>query len=138
MEKQGSSYEITKHFFDCKIAAYLLNPLKSDLENTRSAACPHALVSAKICCTSSHFLTVTTIRESLAANRDLADLSKALATINIHAEIDFSYDRAKLGNLFTPEAYAMFKQLSFKNPLHLLHSNPQSLFCRLLFWVFLS
>ena len=25
------------------------------------------------------------IRESLAANRDLADLSKALATINIHA-----------------------------------------------------
>ena len=55
------------------------------------------------------------IRESLAANRDLADLSKALATINIHAEIDFSYDRAKLGNLFTPEAYAMFKQLSFKN-----------------------
>ena len=50
------------------------------------------------------------IRESLAANRDLADLSKALATINIHAEIDFSYDRAKLGNLFTPEAYAMFKQ----------------------------
>lgn len=57
------------------------------------------------------------IRESLAANRDLADLSKALATINIHAEIDFSYDRAKLGNLFTPEAYAMFKQLS----LSLIH-----------------
>jgi len=55
------------------------------------------------------------IRESLANNRELADLSKALATIETNAEIDFSYEKAQLGNLFTPEAYALFKQLSFKN-----------------------
>ncbi|MCM1182751.1 MAG: DNA polymerase I [Roseburia sp.] len=55
------------------------------------------------------------IRESLAANRALADLSKALATIEINAELDFSREEARLGNLFTPEAYTLFKQLSFKN-----------------------
>ena len=55
------------------------------------------------------------IRESLAANRELADLSKVLATIDTNAEIDFSQEKARLGNLFTPEAYTLFKQLSFKN-----------------------
>lgn len=55
------------------------------------------------------------IRESLANNKELAELSKVLATIEINADIDFSYEKAQLGNLFTPEAYALFKQLSFKN-----------------------
>lgn len=55
------------------------------------------------------------IRESLAANRELADLSKALATIDTDAPIDFSYEKAKLGDLYTPEAYVKLKQLSFKN-----------------------
>ena len=57
------------------------------------------------------------IRESLSDNRELADLSKKLATIDIDADIDFSYDKAKLGKLFTPEAYDIFKRLSFKNML---------------------
>lgn len=57
------------------------------------------------------------IRESLANNRELADLSKKLAMIDTNADIDFSYDRAKLGMLFTPEAYDIFKRLSFKNML---------------------
>lgn len=57
------------------------------------------------------------IRESLANNRALADLSKKLATIDTDAKIDFSYDRAKLGVLFTPEAYELFKRLAFKNML---------------------
>lgn len=55
------------------------------------------------------------IRESLAENRELADLSKVLATIETNAEIDFSQEEARLGSLFTPEAYTLFKQLSFKN-----------------------
>lgn len=58
------------------------------------------------------------IRESLIANKDLADLSKVLATINIDAEIDFSYEKAKLENLYTEEAYEKFKQLEFKNMLN--------------------
>ncbi len=57
------------------------------------------------------------IRESLANNRELADLSKKLATIDTDADIDFSYDKAKLGDLFTPQAYDIFKKLSFKNML---------------------
>ncbi len=57
------------------------------------------------------------IRESLANNRELADLSKRLATIDTNAEIDFSYEKAKLGVLFTPEAYDIFKRLAFKNML---------------------
>jgi len=57
------------------------------------------------------------IRESLSNNRELADLSKKLAAIDTDAEIDFSYERAKLGDLFTPEAYELFKRLSFKNML---------------------
>ena len=55
------------------------------------------------------------IRESLSQNKDLADLSLALATIKTDADFDFTYDKAKLGNLFTPEAYTVFKQLSLKN-----------------------
>ncbi len=31
-DKKLASYEITKHLFDCKIAAYLLNPLKGDYD----------------------------------------------------------------------------------------------------------
>lgn len=57
------------------------------------------------------------IRESLIANRDLADLSKTLATIETNADIPYSYEKAKLGNLFTEEAYVQFKQLEFKNLL---------------------
>lgn len=60
-------------------------------------------------------ITKKSVKESLMNNRELADLSKALATIVTDAEIDFSYEKAKLGNLFTPEAYTIFKQLSFKN-----------------------
>lgn len=62
-------------------------------------------------------ITKKSIRESLIANKDLADLSKVLATIETNAEIPFSYEQAKLGNLFTEEAYVQFKQLEFKNML---------------------
>lgn len=57
------------------------------------------------------------IRESLANNRELADLSKKLATIDTNADIDFSYEKAKLGTLFTPQAYEILKRLAFKNML---------------------
>ncbi len=57
------------------------------------------------------------IRESLLENRELADLSKVLATINVDAEITFDFAQAKLGDLYTEEAYVLCKQLSFKNML---------------------
>ena len=46
---------------------------------------------------------------------DLAVLSKALATIKIDCELDFDYEQARIGNLYTKEAYELFKRLEFKN-----------------------
>lgn len=57
------------------------------------------------------------IRESLAANRELADLSLVLARINTHAELDLTWDDLKKEDLFTAEAYTLFQQLEFKNML---------------------
>ena len=48
---------------------------------------------------------------------DLAVLSKTLATIKLDAEIDYEFADAKLGNLYTDEAYVYFQKLQFKNPL---------------------
>ncbi len=62
-------------------------------------------------------ITKKSIKESLIENKHLADLSKVLATIETNAQIDFDYEEAKLGNLFTEEAYVLFKQLEFKNML---------------------
>lgn len=58
------------------------------------------------------------IRESLIANRDLARLSKVLATIRTDSEVELDYDTAKAEGFFTPEAYSLFKQLEFKNMLN--------------------
>lgn len=56
-------------------------------------------------------------RESLREHYDLAVLSKKLATIDTDAAIDFSWEEARLGDLYTPEAYEMFRRLDFKNLL---------------------
>lgn len=66
------------------------------------------------------------IRESLANNRELADLSMKLATIKTDADISFSYEKAKLGKLFTQSAYALFRELSFKNFLGRFESTSQN------------
>ncbi|MCM1541691.1 MAG: DNA polymerase I [Blautia sp.] len=57
------------------------------------------------------------IRESLIANKDLADLSKALATIKIDCEVELDYEAAKAEDFYTQEAYSLFKKLEFKNML---------------------
>ena len=62
-------------------------------------------------------ITKKAIKESLAANRELCDLSKILATINTNAEFDYSFENAALGDIFTRDAYEMFKRLNFKNLL---------------------
>ncbi|MDE6387188.1 MAG: DNA polymerase I [Lachnospiraceae bacterium] len=62
-------------------------------------------------------ITKKAIRESLLANRELADLSKTLATINVNSDIDYNFEDAKVGNFYTEEAYLLCKQLEFKNLL---------------------
>ena len=57
------------------------------------------------------------VRESLAANRELADLSRVLATINTEGDIDYQFEDAAVGNFYTEEAYVLCKQLGFKNLL---------------------
>ncbi len=62
-------------------------------------------------------VTKKAVRESLANHKELADLSKVLATIKVDCELDFSFENARLGNFFTEEAYILCKQLEFKNLL---------------------
>lgn len=57
------------------------------------------------------------IRESLIENKELADLSKTLATINTNGDIDYRFENAEIGNFYTEEAYVLCKQLEFKNLL---------------------
>lgn len=56
-------------------------------------------------------------RENLNAYYDQAQLSKTLATIDVHAEIDFSFEEAKLSDLYTKKAYELCRRLEFKNML---------------------
>ncbi len=62
-------------------------------------------------------ITKKSIRESLIENKDLADLSKRLATIRIDSDVELDYEAAKAEGYYTPEAYQLFKQLEFKNML---------------------
>lgn len=56
-------------------------------------------------------------RESLREHYDMAQLSKTLATINTDSPVEFSHEAAKMGNLYTKEAYELCKRLDFKNLL---------------------
>ncbi len=62
-------------------------------------------------------ITKKSIKESLVNNKDLADLSKTLAAINVDAKLEYSFDQAKVGNFYTEDAYVLCKQLEFKNLL---------------------
>lgn len=46
-----------------------------------------------------------------------AKMSKALATINVEADFDYSLEEARMGNLYTEKAYVYFQRLQFKNLL---------------------
>ena len=57
-------------------------------------------------------------KESLRAHYDLAQLSKTLATINTDSPLEYDYQEARLGNLYTQEAFQLCKRLEFKNLLN--------------------
>lgn len=56
-------------------------------------------------------------QKALAEHYDMAQMSKELATICLDCPIDFSYEDAEIGNLYTPEAYQYMKRLEFKSIL---------------------
>ena len=51
----------------------------------------------------------------LRENKDLAYLSKRLATIKTDCNINYSFEDAKLNNIFTPEALEWIKRLELKS-----------------------
>ena len=55
--------------------------------------------------------------KALKEHWDLAVMSKELATIKVDADFSYELSDAKLGNIFTEEAYAYFQKLQFKNLL---------------------
>ncbi len=56
-------------------------------------------------------------RESLREHYDMAQLSKELATINIHSPFELDMEKARVTDPYTPEAFELFKELEFKNML---------------------
>lgn len=57
-------------------------------------------------------------QKALQEHYELAQLSKALATICLDCEVDFTSEQARLGQLYTPEAYELCKKLEFKSLLN--------------------
>ena len=57
------------------------------------------------------------VQKALREHYDMAQMSKALATICIDCDIEFSLKDSEIGNLYTPEAYQYMKLLEFKSIL---------------------
>lgn len=57
------------------------------------------------------------VSKALKEHWDLAVMSKTLATIEVHADFAYDFEEARLGNIYTEEAYAYFQRLQFKNLL---------------------
>lgn len=55
------------------------------------------------------------IKNLLTEHRELAFLSKELATIKTDCELDFSWEQAKYDNIFTKEAYEWISRLELKS-----------------------
>lgn len=56
-------------------------------------------------------------KEALREHYDMAVMSKKLATICVDAPVEFSWEDARLGNLYTQEAYELCRKLNFKKLL---------------------
>lgn len=63
-------------------------------------------------------VTKKSIKESLIQNKDLAYLSRELATIKIDSPLTYTLEEARVGNFFNEDAYVLFKKLEFKNLLN--------------------
>ena len=55
--------------------------------------------------------------KALEDHYDMAQMSKVLATINVDADFAYDLEEARLGNLYTEEAYVYCQKLQFKNLL---------------------
>ncbi len=62
-------------------------------------------------------ITRKSLHDNLEQNEDKARLSLFLATIQTDAPVELDLDKARLGNLYTPEAFGLYTELGFKNLL---------------------
>lgn len=62
-------------------------------------------------------LKTSKMKQSLIENREQALLSRKLAEICTVCELQFDIEQAHIDNFYTPEAYALFQKLEFKNML---------------------
>lgn len=62
-------------------------------------------------------LSSSKVNTKIKENKELAFLSKKLATICTDCDIDFKIENAVLGDLYNEEVYVWFKNLEFKNLL---------------------
>lgn len=69
-------------------------------------------------------VTKKAVKESLINNKELADLSRILAAINVDGDVEFSYEDAEVHDFYTEEAYKQFKRLEFKNLLSRFEKGP--------------
>lgn len=56
-------------------------------------------------------------QKALSEHYDMAQMSKELAQICIDCPIEFSYEEARIGTLYTPEAFQFVKRMGFKSLL---------------------
>ena len=56
-------------------------------------------------------------KKALMGGREMAELSKTLAAIDRDCPVEFSLEEARVGALFTPEAYEIMKRLELKSLL---------------------
>lgn len=71
-------------------------------------------------------LTPNKAKNNLKEYYEQAQLSKILATININTPLEYSFENAGLSDMFTKDAYQLFKRLEFKSILSRFEKNVES------------
>ncbi|MCI8505197.1 MAG: DNA polymerase I [Lachnospiraceae bacterium] len=65
-------------------------------------------------------------KKALTNGREQAELSRTLATIDRECPVEFSLEAARVGELFTPEAYELMKRLELKSLLNRFEAGNQT------------
>lgn len=68
-------------------------------------------------------ITPNKARTNLKEYYEQAQLSKVLATIDVNAPIEYSFDNAGMSDMFSKDAYQLFKRLEFKSVLSRFEQN---------------
>ena len=55
------------------------------------------------------------VKNSLAENKDMAFFCRKLVTIDINAQIDFSFDDARIGDFYNPASYEVIKRFELNS-----------------------